>query len=179
MRAALINAIVRDGGTGSDKARTTPQAPDRSVCADTPPDNSRDFTPHRRRYVTRQQAMEASIAPLRARLRTTLAARSPAMARLAAMDAVMEQLLGAREHHLLASVPGLLEKHFERLAPADGPGSADGATHDNVQVPDPTGEWLVAFNQDMQAVLTAELDIRMQPVEGLLAALRSEQPGSP
>ncbi len=34
------------------------------------------------------------------------------------------------------------------------------------------GAWLAVFQNDMQSVLRAELDIRFQPVEGLLAALR-------
>ena len=33
--------------------------------------------------------------------------------------------------------------------------------------------WLDAFREDMHAVLLAELDLRFQPVEGLLAALRA------
>nr|WP_310630847.1 DUF3348 family protein [Paraburkholderia sp.] len=33
--------------------------------------------------------------------------------------------------------------------------------------------WLDAFRKDMQSVLLAELDVRFQPVEGLIAALRA------
>lgn len=41
-------------------------------------------------------------------------------------------------------------------------------------VPAPTpGAWLETFRKDMRSVLLAELDIRLQPVEGLLAALRA------
>ncbi len=173
VRAALTSAIVRDNALGADKARAISHATDRSVSADITPDTTRDFTPHRRRYVARQQAMEASIGPLRARLRTALAGRSPAMARLAAMDAVMEQLLGPREHHLLATVPTLLEKQFDRLA------RAEPAAHSDTPAMDATSEWLSAFAHDVQGVLIAELDIRMQPVEGLLAALRSTSTSSP
>jgi hypothetical protein len=136
VRTALMNAIAADRGFTAGK----------------------DFSPYRQRYLARQQAMEASIGPLRARLRSRLAARSPAMARLAAVDAVMEQVLGAHEHRLLATVPALLEKHFERLRQADG----------EVQ----PGAWLDLFCKSMQGVLLAELDIRLQPVEGLLDALR-------
>ena len=52
-----------------------------------------------------------------------------------------------------------LEKRFLSLKPA-----GDDAT---------AGPWLDTFRQDMHTVLLAELDTRMQPVEGLLAALRS------
>ncbi|CAN5401733.1 DUF3348 domain-containing protein [soil metagenome] len=186
VRAALTNAITRDNALRADKGRATPHATDRGMgdrsartetAADAATGPTRDFTPHRRRYVARQQAMDASIGPLRARLRTSLAGRSPAMARLAAVDAVMEQLLGPREHHLLATVPGLLERHFERLAEAHPAESAEppasGATD---AAP---AAWLHDFTHAMQGVLIAELDIRMQPVEGLLAALRSRSPHSP
>ncbi|AMM24274.1 DUF3348 domain-containing protein [Variovorax sp. PAMC 28711] len=118
------------------------------------------FSAYRRRYLARQQAMVASIGPLRGRLRETLATRSPAMARLAAVDAVMEQVLGAQEHRLLATVPGLLEKHFKRLREAETPDDR-------------------AFGKDMHSVLLAELDIRFQPVEALLEALRTGSPDRP
>jgi hypothetical protein len=37
---------------------------------------------------------------------------------------------------------------------------------------------LAAFTQTLQALLRAELDTRLQPVEGLLAALRTAAPSS-
>ena len=147
-RAALAKAVAEDGAVAA----------------------AVDFTPFRCRHLALQQAMEAGIGPLRGRLRALLAARSPAMARLAAVDVVMEQVLAAREHSLLASVPALLEKHFTRLRQASPettgePDSEAGA-----------GEWLHVFRKDMKNVLLAELDFRFQPIEGLLEALRMRQP---
>jgi hypothetical protein len=129
-----------------------------------------DFTPFRRRHLTLQQAMEAGIGPLRGRLRALLAASSPAMARLAAVDVVMEQVLAAREHSLLAAVPALLEKHFKRLRQAspETMGEPEGEAE--------AGEWLHVFRKDMKNVLLAELDFRFQPIEGLLEALRMRPP---
>jgi len=117
-----------------------------------------DFLPQRRHIGTRQHAMEQAVAPLRARLRSKLAAASPAMARLAAVDVVMEQVLAPHESRLLATVPLVLQKHFERLrksAPGDEP-----------------PRWLDGFGRDMREVLMAELDLRFQPIDGLLEALR-------
>lgn len=128
-----------------------------------------DFASHRRRYVARQQAMETAIGPLRGRLRARLAAGSPDMARLAALDAVMEQVLGAQEQRLLSTVPRLLETYFERLRKADR--SAD-ESDGGADVGSDAGAWLALFCKDMQGVLLAELDIRFQPLEGLLEALR-------
>ena len=126
-----------------------------------------DFAPYRLRYLARQQAMEAGVGPLRAKLRSALAARSAEMAKLATVDAVMEQALVAREHSLLATVPAMLEKRFKRLR------------HDAMPAPDapdsdaaPTA-WLSVFHQDIRDLLLAELDFRFQPVDGLLEALRS------
>lgn len=123
---------------------------------------SASFLPFRRCYHERQQAMGRAIGPLRTRLRARLAGRSAAQARLAAVDAVMAQVVGERERALLASVPVLLEKRFEqwRQAAMAEPAGAAGAP-----------PWHHAFGQDMLAVLLAELDLRLQPVEGLSAAL--------
>lgn len=138
VRDALVAAIAED------------LAPARNAATGT----TIDFAPWRRRYVARQQAMETSISALRKRVRATLAGKSPAMAQLAALDAVMEHALGAQEQRLLATIPGLLGKYFKRLAQS-GPEA-----------------WQEAFGKDMQSVLLAELEIRLQPVEGLLEALR-------
>jgi len=133
-------------------------------------DAAADFPPYRRRYVARQQAMETSIGPLRGRLRETLAARSPAMAKLAAVDAVMEQVLGPHEQRLLATVPALLEKHFKRSRPVEGAADLTGGDIDEEAR---RRAWLDVFGHDMHSVLLAELDLRLQPVEGLVEALRA------
>ncbi|MDQ0590525.1 hypothetical protein QFZ47_004634 [Variovorax paradoxus] len=151
-RAALAKAVAEDGAVAA----------------------AVDFTPFRRRHLTLQQAMEAGIGPLRGRLRALLAARSPAMARLAAVDVVMEQVLAAREHSLLGAVPALLEKHFTRLRQDSLEGLETAGEPDNSEAQ--AGEWLHVFRKDMKNVLLAELDFRFQPIEGLLEALRMRQP---
>ncbi|WP_374563164.1 DUF3348 domain-containing protein [Ideonella sp.] len=184
VRAALARAVADDGAANTDQKRMNLHA----ATDVAPMTNTADFSPHRRRYLAQQQAMEAGIGPLRERLRARLAGRSAAMAQLAAVDAVMEQVLGAREYQLLSTVPALLEKHFKRLYQAE---QADQAAQASAVVPDdatdnapdvaqapfepsaaPPGAWLDTFRQDMRSVLLAELDLRMQPVEGLLEALR-------
>lgn len=130
---------------------------------DTVREDGHDFLPFRRRCLTLQQAMDASVGPLREQLRAAVARRSPALARLAALDAVMAQALAPREQTLLALLPVLLEKHFLRLRPAQ--------PHNEP----PT--WLDTFRQDMRRLLLAELDLRLQPSLGLLATLRSDSQG--
>lgn len=55
-----------------------------------------------------------------------------------------------------------------------GPGVAAPVGAPSPVRPAPTpGAWLETFRKDMRSVLLAELDIRLQPVEGLLATLRA------
>jgi hypothetical protein len=178
VRAALTSAIAQDSTfvqkpasapTKADKAGKAAKATNASpedTAIDTPAASAAtatptDFAPYRQRYLARQQAMDAAVGPLRGRLRARLAGKSPAMARLAAVDVVMEQVLGAQERSLLGSVPTLLEKHFKRLRQAAPEG------------------WLDAFHQDARDVLLAELELRFQPVDGLLEALRAEHKDIP
>lgn len=134
--------------------------------AETPRDPPSDFIGCRHRYITCQQTMESQIAPLRRRLRATLAAGSPAMAQLARLDSVMEQVVGAQERALLSTVSGLLKPRFEQLRRSQAQMEGEG---DEAQAP---GPWLHTFHRDMRALLLTELDLRLQPVEGLLDASR-------
>jgi hypothetical protein len=152
-RASLVKALTRDEhaeAAARGRRRTSAPVDDMPV----------DYAVFRHRYISLQQTMETDIAALRARLRAAIAARSSDMTRLAVVDAVMEQALAARERSHLAQVPVLLGRHFERLRRA------------HADTPSPAA-WLDIFRKDMQSVLLAELDVRFQPVEGLLAALRS------
>ncbi|MGG2103778.1 DUF3348 family protein [Stenotrophomonas sp. NRRL B-14846] len=78
---------------------------------------------------------------------------SPELARLAEVDAVMEQTLTPREHSLLATAPRVLGARFERVHGQPG--------------------WRAAFRHDMRTLLLAELQLRFHPIEGLQDALRS------
>lgn len=140
------------------------------------PPASVDYADFRQRYLLQQQTMELEIGDLRGRLRRVLAAKTPDLGRLAVLDASLEQALGARERTLLSAIPTLLGQHFERLRAAeqqrqvDADAASDGAASTpSVQ----SGAWLDAFRKAMHELLIAELDVRFQPVDGLLAALRA------
>ena len=159
VRAALAKTIA-DAPAG-----TPPRRPQRPLAgAVAPSDMPVDFATYRQRYGQCQLAMETQIVPLRRRLRSTLADRSLALATLAELDTVMEQVVGARERTLLATVGAQLEPRFEQLRDAAG-APQPAAAHQ----PAP---WLAQFHQEMRGLLLAELDLRLQPVEGLLEACR-------
>ncbi len=126
-----------------------------------------DFATYRQRYTKCQLAMETQIVPLRRRLRSTLADRSSALAKLAQLDTVMEQVVGAQERALLASVGARLEPRFEQLRAA------------SPDTPPRPGPWLDRFRDEMRSLLLAELDLRLQPVEGLLEACRQSNNDRP
>lgn len=134
-----------------------------------------DYLYFRQRYLFLQQSLDTGVGHLRARLRDALATRSTELARLAAVDAVTERALARRERKLLAAAPALLGPHFERLrANASATASPSTESGEPATVPD---AWLDTFRRDMRNLLLAELDVRLQPAEGLLSALRTHLPG--
>lgn len=100
------------------------------------------------RYRAHQQAMDARLGPLRAKVRAALAARSPALGRVALLDRLFEQALAGRERQLLSAVPTWLDRRLQR----------EPAAPESVVRP----------------LLQAELAHRMQPIDGMLAALDAE-----
>jgi hypothetical protein len=122
-----------------------------------------DFAACRRQYQAHQRAMERQLAPWRGAVRALLVRQAAAqdgldgLRELAALDAVMERALGERESHLLSRLPMALERHFMRLAPDQVPGQA-------------------AFIKDLQALLGAELEFRLELIEGMLETLESPAP---
>ena len=157
VRAQLAKAIA-DAPTGAVTTRRVARPRKDTVAP--PTEMPADFATYRQRYATCQLAMETQVVPLRRRLRSTLADRSARAAKLAELDTVMEQVIGAQERALLGTVAGRLEARFDQLRSA----SSDAAT--------PAGPWLERFHHEMRGLLLAELDLRLQPCEGLLQACR-------
>ncbi|WP_186223259.1 DUF3348 domain-containing protein [Burkholderia gladioli] len=227
LRSSLSKAIANDAllAPARQLRRGGAFAPAQLARPPEPAETDADFALYRQCCLSLQQKMESEIGDLRARLRPRLAAQSPALAKLAALDATMERALAARERSLFGAVPGLLGAYFERLradakaaraeaegeatdgngngeaaqagsgvndsdndggsGPVNGPAAAPAAATltqaadvapplrarlAQASAPD---SWLDTFRKDMQSVLLAELDLRFQPVGGLLAALRA------
>lgn len=125
-------------------------------------------------HLSLQRTMETRLTSVRARLRAALAGQSPEMARLAALDAALEQALAGRERQLLAAVPGMLaQQHSAQVAKAVAKAAANVAA-DRAAGARTSG----SPNEHLRAVLLAELETRLQPIEGLLAALTVAQPAA-
>lgn len=139
VRAALAHAIARDP---------------MPLAGATPADAS--YSPYHQRHLELQRQMEQMIGPLRDHVRQALGRVSPRLRQLAALDAVLEQVLAPREQMLLPTVPALIERRFEQLRLAQA------------------GEWLDVFVKDWRQALLAELDLRLEPMAGLIEALSNE-----
>lgn len=115
-----------------------------------------EFSPHHQRYLDHQRRMEMAIDAFRGHLRQALSQTSTRLAQLVALDAVVDQMMGGREQKLLAGVPAFLKTRFQQLRKAEPEG------------------WPPLFEHDFQQTLRAELELRLQPVTGLVEALTQD-----
>ena len=103
---------------------------------------------YERRHQEVQRQMEQMIGALREHVRQALARGSAAVRQLAALDAAFDGLLARREQALLPKVAAMLRPRFDNGSDA--------------------------FAAQWRQALLAELDLRLEPVAGLLAALDKE-----
>ncbi len=135
------------------------------------PKQEADYATHLARYQELQKQMEQRLATCRAQVRQILSRGSGRMRQLAALDTTMEQMLGAREQRLLASVPLFLERRFEQRKQASRPPGHDDEPARWLR----PGGWLHAFAQDQREMLLAEVQFRMQPILGLIEATEQDE----
>ena len=122
------------------------------------------YSAYRQRYLEQQRQMGSKIGPLRAQVRQVLSTVSPSLRQLAYLDAAIDQVVGGREQRLLSTVPVLLERRFEQLRKAARHGDDEGEGSD----------WQAAFGKAWQEALLAEMNVRLQPVVGLMEALSNK-----
>lgn len=166
VRRHLSESINADGVFSPQPARIPFPVPLPNATAE----SAADFSPYHRYYHAHQRDMNTAISALRASARKALAGASAAGRKLAALDAAFEEFLSARERSLLGNVPILLSQRFQQRYADHRAMIAEGDTDDPATWTQP-GCWLEAFCQDAQTVLLAELELRLKPVAGLIAAL--------
>ena len=177
VRTELVDAMLSDPVLTTDPQVTKRSTPAPVVLKSGAPEHAPEFSTYRRVHLQHQRAMVAALGPLRSQVRVGLSRVSPALGRLAALDTVLDEALGARERHLFAKVPVVLEKHFDRLRKAH---QAEQAQAAGGRLPDgsaPAAAWLADYCKAMQAVMLAELELRLQPIEGMLEAMGYELTG--
>lgn len=177
LRSNLSASIHNDGIFNHDPAGVPVRIPFPTPLPNATPESAADFSPYHRYYLAHQRDMNAAITALRANARKALAGQSAAGRQLAELDAAFEKFLSARERNLLANIPIMLSKHFNRRYAEHRAALADLSADDPATWTQP-GSWLEAFHHDARTVLLAELELRLKPVAGLIAALPAV-PGSP
>ncbi len=166
-RASLEGAITKSSSPNTGRTRAELSLP----TLDAPLEDPKAYAPLRRYHLAHQRDMENSVRLLRARVRDGVAATAPQLLQLVALDAAFEGILIEREARLLSTIPSLMEKRFNQLRkaylqtqPAD----------DKPALWMKPGAWLARFCTELQTVLLAELDLRLQPAVGLLEALHNQ-----
>ena len=150
-RPDLLEMARRD----AESVRTAQaQAIQRLAAGSGVPDGEPDVRSLHQTYLDQQRRMAQAVDALRERVRQVLQQASVPLAQLALLDAAMDRALSARSHKLLTGVPMFIERRAEQLRQQ---GSMEG--------------WTSALCRDMQTALLSELDVRLQPVQGLLEAL--------
>ncbi len=143
--------------------------------ADTFGEDAAGYLPYQRFYALHQSEMDHRILALRAELRKLLSSRSSALAKLATLDTTMADTLADYSRRSLSLIPKLLAQHFFSLRDGHRQQLLASGTSDGAEQWLQEGGWLAEFHQAMQSLLLAELALRLQPVQGLLAALETDQ----
>ncbi|MFL6693345.1 MAG: DUF3348 family protein [Ramlibacter sp.] len=120
------------------------------------------YAPFQQRHSKLQRQMEQLIAPLRDHVRQALSQSSVRLRQLAALDAVLEQVLAPREQTHLPAVASLLQRRYEQLRRADQ------------QPAESSADRREDFRKEWTQALLAELDLRLEPVAGMVDALANE-----
>lgn len=168
-QTSLQQAIVQSCAPAGTARVSLPAPP-----LDLPADPAAAYAPYRRFYEAHQRDMEMRLQPLRRNLRDALAHASPRLGKLAELDATLEKVLQERERQFLARVPALLRKRFEQLFREHQQALADAGAADQPADWMRAGGWLARFRNDMQTLLLAELELRLQPATGLMEAFKQE-----
>jgi hypothetical protein len=170
VQAMLTTSIAHSCSSNASKTHIKLPTPNLEL----PLDVAATFTPYRRFYEAHQRDMELSIRPLRFNVRDAVAKASPRLKKLAELDATLDNILRDREAKLLAKVPVLLKKRFAQLYKEHQQKLVDTQQADKPAAWTQTGGWLARFCNDMQMLLLAELELRLQPTMGLIEAFKQD-----
>ena len=170
-RTVLVNSITTSCSPDGGEARIKVPTPKPGTAIET----AVAYEPYHRFYLAHQGEMELGVRSLRSNVRQALSRASATLGHLAALDAALDKILGVRERQLLSTVPLLLEKRFEQLLKAHQQRLADTPQPDDPGLWMQPGRWLAGFCRELQGVLLAELDLRLQPTVGLIEAFSNRK----
>ena len=170
VRLALEQSIVKGSVPALGLVRIEMPAAE----LDHPIDPKTAFDPLRRFAAGHQRQMDTIIRSLRIQLRGMLDKGTTQDRQLSTLDAIFENVLSTREARLLGQIPTEFEKRFAKLLKQHMKQLLQAAEADE---PAPRTEpWLAPLCTDLRAALLAELDLRLQPILGLIEAITQDKP---
>jgi hypothetical protein len=171
VQAELTRAIL----AGPASPRPSRERADSTRAEAPDPAAQAEFGYHAPRYLGLQKQMDARVPALRAQVRFKLSQGPRRLRQMAALDAAMELLVAPREQRLCAALPAHLDRRMAQLRLQHQHRQEASGLPDEPRRWSAPGGWLQDFEQDLQALLLAEMHMRLQPVLGLLEAARNDK----
>ena len=182
-RAALVREIIKRlvPGDGSSRNRLPSLEEFYANCilkdvfstsgGNETPNCAAAFAPYRKHYLTLQGQLGLATHRLRVRTAESIAGLSPVLAGLAALDKGLGDVLYHRQQRFFGRIPTLLEQRFNDLLHTYWPTLPNSPEACDLATWMAPGGWLFSFCGQMQEMLLAELEIRLQPVLGLIESI--------
>ncbi len=123
-------------------------------------------------WLALQRKVAANSRQLRDKVRKSMKDQGPKLAHLAELDAVFDQTMAGYTAQCFSHIPKVLEQRFEHRSttpPEQSPPTP----------PATTADWFHRYCEEAQSLLLAELDVRLEPVLGLLEACHKEVNNTP
>jgi Protein of unknown function (DUF3348) len=165
VRSLLVESIAKSFIQGEETSQVRIRFP--LPKPDTSLSDAEGYEPYRRFYTAHQREIDAKAQYLRSFVRDAASGLSPRLMQLVELDTRVGEIMTVHQRQCFAVVPKLLEKRFAQLF-RDNPQSSD-EQHDDI-----TAQRLRQFGQEVQGLLLAELEVRLQPVVGLIEAINEE-----
>ncbi|MDO9264694.1 MAG: DUF3348 family protein [Desulfosalsimonadaceae bacterium] len=129
------------------------------------------YEPYRKFYMSRQRGLDIRVQHLRAEIRDSISGLSPVLAQLSRMDKALSESISEASREIFALVPKLLEQRFTRLFDIHRPELPENPEVTDLEPWMKPGGWISAFCIEMRELLLAELEVRLQPVVGMIDSL--------
>ncbi len=129
------------------------------------------YEPYRKFYMSRQSGIDIKVQHLRSDIRESISGLSPALAQLARIDQALFESLSEASSEIFVVVPKILGKRFSHLLNTHRPELPENPEVTDLEPWMKPGGWISGFCIEMQELLLAELELRLQPIVGMIESL--------
>lgn len=129
------------------------------------------YEPYRKFYVTRQGDLAIKIQHFQSHIGDAISGLSPELAQLSALNTGLGDVLSVRTRELFTVVPTLLGRRFGRLLDEHWQELPNKPAADDIAQWMKSDGWISKFCGEMRELLLAEIEVRLQPVLGMIDSL--------